>query len=49
MKDIVIVDGVRTGIGAFNGSLMDFEVTDLGAMVIEEGAETRWRGQGKRR
>jgi acetyl-CoA C-acetyltransferase len=36
MKDIVIVDGVRTGIGAFNGSLMDFEVTDLGAMVIEE-------------
>lgn len=36
MKDIVIVGGARTGIGTFNGSLMDFEVTDLGAIVIEE-------------
>lgn len=36
MKDIVIVDGARTAIGAFSGSLKDFSVTDLGGMAIEE-------------
>lgn len=36
MKDIVIIDGARTAIGAFDGSLKDFAVTDLGGMVIEE-------------
>jgi acetyl-CoA C-acetyltransferase len=36
MKDIVVLDGARTAIGSFNGSLMDFPVTDLGAIAIEE-------------
>ncbi len=36
MKDIVLIDGARTAIGAFDGSLKDFAVTDLGALVIEE-------------
>lgn len=36
MKDVVIIDGARTGIGSFGGSLKDFQVTDLGAVVIEE-------------
>ena len=36
MKDIVIIDGARTAIGSFSGSLMDFAVTDLGAIAIEE-------------
>ena len=36
MKDVVIIDGARTAIGAFNGSLKSFSVTDLGAIVIEE-------------
>ena len=36
MKDIVIIDGARTAIGSFGGSLKDFPVTDLGAIVIEE-------------
>lgn len=35
-KDVVLIDGARTGIGAFDGSLRDMEVTDLGAIVIEE-------------
>ena len=35
-KEVVIIDGARTGIGAFDGSLRDMEVTDLGAIVIEE-------------
>ncbi|MFP3154853.1 thiolase family protein [Lachnospiraceae bacterium ZAX-1] len=36
MKDIVIIDGARTAIGTFDGSLKDFAVTDLGAIAIEE-------------
>jgi acetyl-CoA C-acetyltransferase len=36
MKDIVIVDGVRTAIGTFQGSLKDKTPTDLGAMVVTE-------------
>ena len=35
-KDVVLIDGARTGIGAFDGSLRDMEVTDLVAIVIEE-------------
>jgi len=33
--DIVIVDGVRTAIGSFNGSLKNFEAHDLGGIVIK--------------
>jgi len=36
MKEIVIVSGVRTPLGAFNGSLGEIPGTRLGAMVIEE-------------
>lgn len=35
-KDIVIIDGARTAIGSFGGTLKDKQVTDLGAIVIEE-------------
>ena len=35
MKNVVIIDGARTAIGTFRGSLKDFSVTDLGAIVIE--------------
>ena len=36
MKEVVIVSGVRTPIGAFNGSLGNIPATKLGALVIEE-------------
>lgn len=36
MKEIVIVSGVRTPLGTFNGSLSDVPATRLGALVIEE-------------
>jgi acetyl-CoA C-acetyltransferase len=36
MKEIVIVSGVRTPLGAFNGSLGEIPATRLGALVIEE-------------
>lgn len=36
MKEIVIVSGVRTPLGAFNGSLGQIPATRLGALVIEE-------------
>lgn len=36
MKEAVIVSGVRTPLGAFNGSLANTGATDLGAMVITE-------------
>ncbi len=35
MKDVVIVDGVRTAIGSFGGSLKTVPVVDLGAMVMK--------------
>ncbi|OQX62388.1 MAG: acetyl-CoA acetyltransferase [Desulfococcus sp. 4484_241] len=34
MRDVVIVEGVRTAIGAFGGSLKTVPVVDLGATVI---------------
>jgi len=34
-KEIVIIDGARTAIGKFNGSLKDFGATDLAAIVIK--------------
>ena len=39
MKEVVIVSGVRTPLGAFNGSLGSIPATRLGAMVIEEAVK----------
>ncbi|MCS5696709.1 acetyl-CoA C-acetyltransferase [Desulfofundulus thermocisternus] len=36
MKEVVIVSGVRTAIGAFGGSLKDVPVVKLGSLVIKE-------------
>lgn len=36
MDDVVILDGVRTAIGTFGGSLKDVPARDLGAAVIRE-------------
>ncbi|MGD9161937.1 MAG: acetyl-CoA C-acetyltransferase [Desulfobacteraceae bacterium] len=39
MKEAVIVSGVRTPLGAFNGSLSNIPATKLGALVIEEAVK----------
>ena len=36
MKDAYIVDGIRTPIGNFTGTLSTIRTDDLGAMVIAE-------------
>ena len=36
MKDVVIVSGARTPVGAFGGSLKSVPVVDLGALVLKE-------------
>jgi acetyl-CoA C-acetyltransferase len=36
MKDVVIVSGARTPVGAFGGSLSTTPVVDLGALVLKE-------------
>jgi acetyl-CoA C-acetyltransferase len=36
MKDVVIVSGARTPVGAFGGSLSTMPVVDLGALVLKE-------------
>jgi acetyl-CoA C-acetyltransferase len=36
MREVVIVSGVRTAIGAFGGALKDTPVVQLGALVIKE-------------
>jgi len=36
MKEVVIVSGCRTAIGAFGGSLKDIPVVDLGTLIIKE-------------
>ncbi|MGB9804201.1 acetyl-CoA C-acetyltransferase [Desulfofundulus sp.] len=36
MKEVVVVSGVRTAIGAFGGSLKDVPVVKLGSLVIKE-------------
>ena len=38
---VVIVSGVRTPMGGFQGSLADVSATDLGAVVIKEAVELR--------
>ena len=35
-REVVVLSGVRTAIGAFGGSLKDFPPTQLGAMVARE-------------
>src|SRR4030042_163179 len=35
-KEVVLVSGARTAIGAFGGSLKDIPVVELGATVIKE-------------
>ncbi|MDX1772246.1 MAG: 3-oxoadipyl-CoA thiolase, partial [Planococcaceae bacterium] len=35
MREVVIVDAVRTPIGRYNGSLKDVRPDDLGAVVIK--------------
>jgi acetyl-CoA C-acetyltransferase len=35
MENVVIVDGVRTAVGRFGGSLKDFRAQDLGAIVMK--------------
>jgi acetyl-CoA C-acetyltransferase len=39
MKDIVIISGVRTPIGKFQGSLKSFSATQLGALVVKAAVE----------
>ncbi|KZL90163.1 thiolase family protein [Clostridium magnum] len=39
LKEVVIVSGARTAIGAFGGSLKDVHSTDLGALVIKEAVK----------
>ena len=39
MKEAVIVSGVRTPLGAFNGALGNTSATKLGALVIEEAVK----------
>ncbi len=36
MKEVVIVNGARTAVGSFGGSLKDVECVDMGALVIRE-------------
>ena len=39
MEDVVIVSGVRTAIGRFQGALQDMQAYELGSIVIKEALE----------
>ncbi len=39
MKEVVIVSGARTAVGAFNGSLSGFTAPQIGAIVIKEAVK----------
>jgi acetyl-CoA C-acetyltransferase len=39
LEDVVIISGVRTPVGKFQGSLSDFSAPQLGAMVVKEGVK----------
>lgn len=39
MRNVVIVEAVRTAIGSFNGTLQNTAATDLGAVVVKEVLE----------
>jgi acetyl-CoA C-acetyltransferase len=47
MEEVVIVSGVRTAIGRFQGSLTDTPASDLGAAVIREAVERAHIGTGQ--
>ena len=36
LKEVVIVEGLRTPIGTYNGSLKDLKADQLGTAVIKE-------------
>src|SRR5580704_4977175 len=39
MKEVVIISGVRTPIGKFQGTLKGFSATQLGAMAVKAAVE----------
>jgi acetyl-CoA C-acetyltransferase len=39
LNDVVIIDGARTPVGKFNGSLSGFTATDLGGLAISEAMD----------
>ena len=39
LEEVVIISGVRTPVGKFQGSLSDFSATQLGAMVVREAVK----------
>jgi acetyl-CoA C-acetyltransferase len=39
LEDVVIISGVRTPVGKFQGSLSDFSATQLGALVVREAVK----------
>src|SRR5579862_2787317 len=39
LEEVVIISGVRTPVGKFQGSLSDFSATQLGAMVVREAVQ----------
>ena len=39
LEDVVILSGVRTPVGKFQGSLSDFSATQLGALVVREAVQ----------
>ena len=39
LEDVVVISGVRTPVGKFQGSLSDFSATQLGAMVVREAVK----------
>jgi len=39
LEDVVIISGVRTPVGKFQGSLSDFSAPQLGAMVVREAVQ----------
>ena len=39
LEDVVIISGVRTPVGKFQGSLSEFSATQLGAMVVREAVK----------
>src|SRR5579862_4846186 len=39
LEEVVIISGVRTPVGNFQGSLSDFSATQLGAMVVREAVK----------
>ncbi len=46
MREAVIVSGVRTPLGSFNGSLSSIGATKLGGIVIEEAVRRAGNRQG---